>query len=136
MAEINPSTEQELKRLTAPTITEDELFALLAQSAGLGADEIDPVGEGKLQFSRIWQRFGTKICKNPVVQAYTGNPTASDATMVSAQIINLLSEIEGINVVVVTALVLRIGLRSLCSTVTEKEIANETNQNDKDQDPS
>lgn len=134
MAEIDPSTEQELKRLTAPTTTVDELFALLAQSAGLGADEIDPVGEGKLQFSRIWQRFGSKICKKSVVQAYVGNPTASDATMVSAQIINLLSEIEGINVVVVTALILRIGLRSLCSTVTDKEITDEKNKNEESQD--
>ncbi|MEO1222214.1 MAG: hypothetical protein AAFY42_12835, partial [Pseudomonadota bacterium] len=116
MTELDPATEAELERLTATETSEDELYALLAQSAGLGADEIDPVGEGKLQFSRIWQRVGNKICKNKVVQAYVGNPTASDATMVSAQIINLLSEIEGINVVVVTALILRIGLRSLCST--------------------
>lgn len=125
MTELDAATEAELERLTAPETSEDELYARLAQSAGLGADEIDPVGEGKLQFSRIWQRVGNKICKNKVVQAYVGNPTASDATMVSAQIISLLSEIEGINVVVVTALILRIGLRSLCSTVKDDEAADE-----------
>lgn len=121
MSGIDPSIEQELNRLTDTAVSEDELFAMLAKSAGLGADEIDPVGEGKLQFSRIWQRVGSKICKNPVVQAYVGNPTASDATMVSAQILNLLSEIEGINIVVVTALILRIGLRNLCERVAQAE---------------
>ena len=125
MSELDAATEQELKRLTDEAISEDELFSMLAQSAGLGADEIDPAGEGKLQFSRIWQRIGSKICKNPVVQAYVGNPTASDVTMVSAQIINLLSEIEGINIVVVTALILRIGLRSLCERVAEEEAKDE-----------
>ena len=121
MTEIDQSIAKELERLTSSAMTDDELFEMLAQSAGLGADEIDPVGEGKLQFSRIWQRVGSKICKNAAVRAYVGNPTASDATMVSAQIINLLSEIEGINVVVVTALVLRIGLRSLCERVKDDE---------------
>lgn len=119
MVQIDSELWAEIERLSDPELSEDELFAMLAKSAGLGADEIDPVGEGKLQFSRIWHRVGSTICANSAVKVYVGNPTASDATMVSAQIVNLLIEIEGINVVVIAALAMRIGLRTLCGRVAE-----------------
>jgi len=119
LTDMNPVIKAEIKRLADPALSEDDLFVMLAQSAGLGADEIDPAGEGKLQFSRIWQRVGSTVCANGVVKAYIGNPTMADATTVSAQIINLLSEIEGINVVVVAALAMRIGLRTLCARFEE-----------------
>jgi len=58
---MNPVIKAEIKRLADPALSEDDLFVMLAQSAGLGADEIDPAGEGKLQFSRIWQRVGSTL---------------------------------------------------------------------------
>ena len=115
MSDFDPKQAAELQRLSNPDVSETELFALLAESAGLGADEIDRVGEGRLLFSRIWQRHGKSICAHPVVKAYIANPTTSDATMVGAQIINLLVQVDGINVVTVAALALRIGLRALCA---------------------
>ncbi len=115
MTDRDSEQAAELQRLSHPAVSETELFALLAESAGLGADEIDRAGEGRLLFSRIWQRHGRTICTHPVVKAYITNPTTSDATMVGAQIINLLVQVDGINVVAVAALALRIGLRALCA---------------------
>ena len=115
-----PTAEQlvELQRLSNPELTEVELFAMLAESAGLGADEIDRAGEGRVLFSRIWKRCGGAICANPIVKAYVSNPTASDSTTIAAQVLNLLAQVDGVNVVVVAALALRIGLRTLCANLT------------------
>ena len=115
MIKLNSEQVTELQRLLSPEIKETDLFAQLAESAGLGADEIDRPGEGRLLFSRIWKRCGNTICAHPLVKAYVSNPTISDTTTVAAQIINLLVQVDGINVIVVAALSLRIGLRTLCA---------------------
>lgn len=111
--------QQELAALLSKEKSNELLYVALAESAGLGADEIDKPGEGKALFSRLWNRHGDAVCRSHVVQAYLRDPTTADATMIGAQIVNILIAIEGVNVLIVAALALRIGLRSLCPVVPE-----------------
>lgn len=94
--------------------TETELYEMLADSAGLGADEIDKEAEGRSLFSRLWIRHREKVCSNDLVRAYVRDPTTSDATMVAMQVANVFIAIQGVNIAIVAALILRIGLRTLC----------------------
>jgi hypothetical protein len=96
-------------------VSDDELYKMLADSAGLGADEINKAAEGKTLFSRIWLRKKNNLCNNSVVQAYIKDPNAADATILSAQIVNVFIAVPGVNVAVVCCLVIRIGLRKLCA---------------------
>jgi hypothetical protein len=99
-------------------ISESELYGLLTDSAGLGADNIDREAEGRVIFSRAWHKVRGLVCGQPFVQAYIKNPNVSDATAVAAQLTNLLIVIPGVNVVIVACLIVRIGLRKLCEGVT------------------
>lgn len=120
----DPPREAEIERYLDPRLSDDALYAALADSAGLGADELDRSGAGKTMFSRVWRQAADKVCANKMVAAYIRDPTASDATAIAAQIINLLVAVKGINVVIVACLAMRIGLRKLCverETITAPE---------------
>lgn len=107
--------DHDLAVLLQSDVSDEKLYEMLADSAGLGADEINKVAEGKTLFSRIWLRQKSSICGNKVVQAYIKDPNASDATNIAAQIANLLAGITGINIAIVVCLIIRIGLRTLCA---------------------
>lgn len=96
-------------------VSDERLYEMLADSAGLGADEINKAAEGKTLFSRIWLRQKNNICGNAAIQAYIKNPNVSDATNIAAQVANLLVGITGINIAIVACLIVRIGLRTLCA---------------------
>ncbi|MCC8984997.1 MAG: hypothetical protein LM513_00195 [Nitrospira sp.] len=101
-------------------LSDEQLYEILADSAGLGADEINRAAEGRMIFSRIWHKHKKQICGNALVSLYIKDPNTSDATAVAAQLINIFINIPGINVAVVAALSLRIGLRKLCASLTDE----------------
>lgn len=108
------SDEANIPALLAPTTSIDALYESLADSAGLGADEINKAGAGKSLFSRIWMQQRSKVCENPTVQIYMNDPNAADATDIVTTLLTLLVVVPGINMVVVACLAVRLGLRSLC----------------------
>ncbi len=99
----------------AADLSDEQLYEMLADSAGFGADETNRSAEGKMLFSRIWRKFKRHICENAVIKLYITNPNASDTTAVLSQILNVLINLPGINVAIVAALSFRIGLRCLCA---------------------
>ena len=115
---MQPSEENDLAligRYLGADFTDDQLYELLSDSAGLGADEINRSAEGKARFSVFWARQKRNICALPAVRQYVSNPNISDSTMIAAQIANHLVNVPGVNVMVIACLALRIGLRALCS---------------------
>lgn len=113
------SSTTEIEALLASDVSEDELFARLADSAALGADEIRKEEEGKAFFARLWAQQSELVCSNAVVQAYIRDPNASDSTAIAAQLLNLLIVVPGVNMVLVACLIVRIGLRKLCQMSEE-----------------
>ena len=93
----------------------EELYEVLADSAGLGADEINKAGAGKSLFSRIWMQQRSRVCSNTTVPIYMNDPNTADATDIVTTLMTLLVVVPGINMVVVACLAIRVGLRSLCS---------------------
>ncbi|MFI4893997.1 MAG: hypothetical protein ACIAQ0_11255 [Phycisphaerales bacterium JB058] len=110
-----PNHHDELSRYLSPERSETELYELLAESAGLGADEINKESEGRELFSRVWRQKRDTVCADKKVRAYIGDPTTSDASMIAAHLLGLLSPIDGLNVAILAALWVRIGLRQLCA---------------------
>ncbi len=115
MTEIDPDTKAAIGHHLSDELTLDKLYERLADSAGLGADEINKAAEGKAFFSRVWNRQKDAVCGHPLIQAYIRNPSVSDGTAIAAQVLNLLVGIPGLNMVVVASLAVRIGLRQLCA---------------------
>ncbi len=111
----NTELAAEIERYLDSGRTDEDLYVALADSAGLGADELDKAGVGKTMFSRVWHQAADKICANTMVAAYMRDPTTADMTAIVAQIVNLLVAVKGINVVIIACLALRIGLRRLCA---------------------
>jgi hypothetical protein len=115
MTEIDPDTKAAIGHHLSDDLTLEKLYERLADSAGLGADEINKAAEGKAFFSRVWNRQKDVVCSHPLIQAYIRNPSVSDGTAIAAQVLNLLVGIPGLNMVVVASLAVRIGLRQLCA---------------------
>lgn len=105
----------EIARLMDEGIDVDDLYETLAESAGLGADQIDKPSAGKAFFARIWAQQKAAVCGNKLVQVYIRDPNASDATTIATQVLGILVVIPGVNMAVIACLAVRIGLRSLCA---------------------
>lgn len=95
--------------------TIDDLYEALADSAGLGADEINKSGAGKSYFSRIWAQQCPAICRNNFVRAYIEDENTADGVDLITQLLTILVVVPGVNMVIVACLAVRIGLRSLCA---------------------
>lgn len=112
--------ERDLSKLMDPELSDEQLTELLADSAGLGADQIDKQATGKRLFSRVWNENKAAVCKNPVVRAYTGDPSTADAVRMAAHVLGLMAVVHGLNMALIAALAVRIGLRELCKGVCEE----------------
>lgn len=115
MSEASGPSPDAVKHYLDESIPVERLYEMLADSAGLGADEIDKSGEGRTLFSRLWRRYGKNVCANPIVQAYIGNPDAADTVAVMTHILGVFAAVKGVNIALVAALSLRLGLRMLCA---------------------
>lgn len=119
MNAILPDQLAAIDRYLSDDFTIEALYESLADSAGLAADDINRAEEGKIRFSIIWARYKQRVCTNPVIRAYIRNPSTSDATMIAAQVANILVNVPGVNIIVIACLGVRIGLRQLCADSTE-----------------
>lgn len=115
MAETAETIARDAQAIAARELDEDALFAQLAESAGLGADETDPAEEGRSLFSRVLRRHRDEICASPIVKSYISSANISDTTVIATHLASLLVAVKGLNVALLVALMLRIGLRSLCA---------------------
>ena len=117
MSQNNERTEIDTL-LQKPT---EDLFVLLADNAGLGADEMDKESSGRTFFSRVWRNQKEAICGNNIVKLYIGDPSTSDATTIATQVLGLLIAVPGINMALIACLAVRIGLRKLCGAAEKNE---------------
>jgi hypothetical protein len=112
--------ERDFSKLMRPEVSDEVLTELLADSAGFGADQIDKQAAGERLFSRVWNANKVAVCKNPLVRAYTGDPSTSDAVGMAAHVLGLMAVVHGLNMALIAALAVRIGLRELCKGVCEE----------------
>lgn len=111
----DPDRDEIRRLMDERTVELDELYVLLADNAGLGADEINKAGAGKTFFSRIWAQQKERVCASRMVQAYMHDPNTADATDIVTHVLSLLVVVPGINMLIVACLAVRIGLRALCA---------------------
>jgi len=113
---VSSAQRQELSDLLAANPTESTLFHALGAAMGAEAFGDDPEDGGRAVFRRRAQEIRDAVCGNALVRNYCTNPNVSDTTSIAVSITGALvsAHFSGINVVLVAALVTRIGLRSIC----------------------
>jgi hypothetical protein len=97
----------------------DDLYAELARDAlGAGAMGEDPVGNGKRLFERALSRVRERICGHARVRSLAERTDAdsADGMACAAVVASIVAGSIGtsLHVLLVVALVLRIGLRKVC----------------------
>lgn len=116
MNDADDDAQEKIRRYLDPSVSESDLYALLADSAGLGADDVDRVVEGRGIFSRLWRVHGDAICVNPIVRGYVQNPTTIDSVALCTHMLGVVASIQGINLVLFCSIAVRIGIRTLCAS--------------------
>jgi hypothetical protein len=114
---VSDAQVADLERLLNATPDEAGLFKALGESLGASATGEDPEERGRAVFRRRLNEVRAAVCGNAVLQDYYSNPNVSDATSIAVSVTGVLvaAHFSGINVVLIAALVARIGLRSICS---------------------
>lgn len=118
---LRPPVIDELVDLVAGAPDESALFKALGESLGASATGDDPEERGRAVFRRRLGEIRLTVCGNATLKAYWTNPNVSDMTSIATSIAGALvaSHFAGLNVVLVAALVARMGFRSLCSGATD-----------------
>ncbi len=117
---VSETDRAELQRILDAGMDEAQLMRALGETLGAEAIGDDPEERGRAVFRRRLEEIRGVICGNEVLRSYWSNPNVSDATSIAVSVAGafVASSFSGINVVLVAALVTRIGLRSICKLGT------------------
>jgi|GEM_PF-4388379 len=106
----------ELEDLLAEITSVDTGFALLGKELGASATGEDPEKRGRVTFNRRLSEIRSKVCEIEAFKSYCGDANYTDSTTVAALVAGALLEANfaGMNVLLVSCIIARIGLRNLC----------------------
>ena len=106
----------ELEDLLGDITSPSAGFILLGRELGASATGEDPEKRGRMAFNRRLSDLRTRLCENKHIKLYCSDANYADATSVAALIAGSLiaSNFTGMNVLLVSCIAARLGLRNLC----------------------
>ena len=113
---LSPSDWAELEILMATHADAESGFMALGRELGAAATGEDPEERGCSAFHRRIDEIRASVCTNTKVRKYCSDPNYADMTTAAALVAGALiaSNFSGLNVLLVSCICTRLGLRNLC----------------------
>lgn len=113
---VDPEERAELLDLLSRNLAEDELYAMLGGGLGPAASGEPPEETGRNVFRRRLAELQRVVCGSATLRNLCSNPNYSDSTTLAIAVLETLKNAEflGLSLPLVSALIVRTGLRNLC----------------------